>query len=83
MAQDAGASSPYKSLWAFKKQSSTKSLKTAAERLFAGAVDRAVSNDKWTISLEANGVFVHFLLKTTHQPIGISLPKIMVGKKEN
>lgn len=64
LAQDTGTSSSYKSLWAFKK-SSIKSLKTTAESLFAGGVDSAVSNDKWTISLEANGVFVHFMLKTS------------------
>lgn len=40
-------------------------MKTTAERLIAGAIDSAVSNDKWTISLEKNGIFVHFMLKTS------------------
>jgi len=51
-------------------QNSTKYLKTTAERLSAEAIDSAVAEDTWTIRMEANGIFVRFMLKKADQSVG-------------
>lgn len=68
LAQDVGtgrASSPYKCLWIFISGIAQKSQQTTVERLCTGAIDSAVLEDEWTLRLETNGIFIHFVLKTS------------------